>query len=101
MARVDTLPGGPQPPILIYDRIAANKRETWLMMIVFVVLIGGLATVFEYAFGMPLIATPFILAGLAAYAAVSYYPSAAVALGVSGAREVTRNDEPELYRIVE
>jgi heat shock protein HtpX len=41
------------------------------------------------------------LGALAIYALVSYYASASVALGVSGARAVTRNDEPELHRIVE
>jgi heat shock protein HtpX len=40
-------------PILVYDRIGANKRETWLLMILFVAVIGALAAVFTYALGAP------------------------------------------------
>ena len=41
-------------PVLVYDRIAQNKRQTWLMMILFVILLGGFATVVGLAIGMPI-----------------------------------------------
>jgi heat shock protein HtpX len=51
--------------------------------------------------GVDLVFAPFAFLGLAIYALFSYYASASVALAVSSAHEVTKEDEPELYRIVE
>jgi heat shock protein HtpX len=101
MAGAQSLQGGIEEPVLIYDRISANKRETWLMMFLFVVLLGGLATVFGYVMGLQLIFTPIVFAALALYALFSYYASSSIALGVSGAHQVTKEQEPELVRIVE
>jgi len=101
MARVEPLPGSINEPVLIYDRIAANKRETWLLMLLFIGLLGGFVTALGYAIGMPLYVSPFVFGGLGVYALFSYYASSSVALSVSGARGVTLQDEPELYRIVE
>src|SRR5574338_263453 len=88
-------------PGLIYDRIAKNKRQTWLMMLVFVALLGGFATLVGLAIGLPLWGIIIIFAGLAAYALFSYYVSASVALAVSQAHPVSKEDAPELYNIVE
>ena len=101
MAGGGPLPGSIDEPVLIYDRIAANKRETWLLMLLFIGLLGGSVTALGYAIGMPLYVSPFVFGGLGAYALFSYYASSSVALSVSGARGVTLGDEPELYRIVE
>jgi len=101
MANAQTLPGDVEQPVLIYDRISANKRETWLMMFLFVVVLGAAVVAIGYATGIELIFAPFAFAGLAVYALFSYYASSSVALGVSGARQVTKEEEPELYRIVE
>lgn len=92
---------GIHEPVLIYDRIGKNKRQTWLMMLLFVGLLGAFVTVVGIALGMPLWGIAFIFAGLAAYATFSYYVSASVALAVSQAREVTKEEEPELYNVVE
>jgi heat shock protein HtpX len=101
MAGEVPLPHGVEEPVLIYDRISANKRETWLLMFFFVLIVGAMVTVIAYALGAPLIVTPFAFAGLALYALFSYFASASVALTVSGARQVGVTEEPELYRIVE
>jgi heat shock protein HtpX len=101
VANADTRPGGIQEPVLIYDRISANKRETWLLMFLFVVLLGAMVTAIGYAAGVPLLVTPFVFAGLAIYALFSYFASSSVALTVSGARQANVTEEPELYRIVE
>ncbi len=93
--------GGIEAPVLIYDRIAANKRQTWLMMLIFIALAGGFATLIALVLGLPWQAAPFIIAILAAYALFSYYASAGIALAVSSAHEVTKEQEPEYYRIVE
>ena len=88
-------------PVLIYDRIGANKRQTWLMMLIFVGLAGSFATAIAMALGLPWQTAPFVIAILAAYALFSYYASASIALAVSSAHPVTKEEEPALYRIVE
>ncbi len=88
-------------PVLVYDRVDSNRRRTWLLMAAFVVLVGAFVAVIMLAIGAPLVVTPVVFAALLAYALFSYYASSAVALGISGAREVTKDDEPELYRTLE
>jgi heat shock protein HtpX len=101
MAGAGPLPQSVDEPVLIYDRISANKRETWLLMLLFIIIVGAMATVIILALGGSPIITPFVFAGLALYAMFSYFASASVALSVSGARQVGVTEEPELYRIVE
>jgi heat shock protein HtpX len=101
MAAVSPTPATPGEPVLIYDRIGTNKRQTWLMMFLFVLLIGALTTAVAYWMGAPWVLMPFIYGVLIIWAGISYYASASVALSVSGARQVTKEEEPELYRIVE
>lgn len=99
---------GPNPttgsvgePVLIYDRIAANRRQTWLLMLLFVLILGAFATVIIYALGAPLAIAPVVLVALAVYALFSYFASSSVTLAVSGARQIEKSDAPELYRVVE
>lgn len=101
MATTGNLHGDTGEPVLVYDRIATNKRQTWIMMLVFVVVLGAFATLIGLVIGLPWQAAPFVFAALGAYAAISYYASAGVALAVSGAHEVTKEEEPDLYRVVE
>jgi heat shock protein HtpX len=101
MAGAGPLPNSIDEPVLIYDRISANKRETWLLMLAFVLILGAMVTVIGYAAGVPLTITPFVFGALALYALFSYFASSSVALTVSQARPVGVTDEPELYRIVE
>jgi heat shock protein HtpX len=101
MADTGNLHGDISEPVLVYDRIATNKRQTWIMMLVFVVALGAFATLIGLVIGLPWQAAPLVFAALGAYAAISYYASAGVALAVSAAHEVTKEEEPDLYRVVE
>jgi heat shock protein HtpX len=101
MAGIVPNPGDISEPTLIYDRIGTNKRQTWLMLLVFVIVAGGFATIIALAVGLPIAAAPFVIGALAIYAVFSYYASSSVALAVSAAHPVTKEEEPELYRVVE
>src|SRR5581483_7563515 len=101
MAGAAETPGHLDEPVLIYDRIGKNKRQTWLLMLLFVGLLGGFLTLIGYIIGVPLYVAPVFFVALGAYALFSYYASASVALAVSAAHPVTREEEPELYRVVE
>lgn len=87
--------------MLIHDRIAVNKRETWLLMVLFVGLVGGLATLLVYAFGGGISVLGAVGIALIAYAIVSYFASTSIVLSVSGAHEVTKDEEWEFVRRVE
>ncbi|HXF52322.1 MAG TPA: M48 family metallopeptidase [Dehalococcoidia bacterium] len=90
-----------EQPVLIYDRIAYNRRMTWLLMLAFVLAGGAFATLIGLAFGLPIEYAPIVFVPFALFALLSYYSSSSVALAVSGAREVSPAEEPELHRIVE
>lgn len=87
-----TAPAPAPGSILVYDRIGANKRTTWLLMAVFMVVAGGLATLIVLATGAPIGFLGFVGIFLIAYALISYYASTAVVLSISGAHEVTKED---------
>ena len=70
-------------------------------MAVFVVVTGAFAAIVALALGAPLVVTPFVLAALLAYTSFSYFAASSVALGISGAHEVTREKETELHQVVE
>src|SRR4030042_5932223 len=90
-----------QQPVLVYDRIDQNRRNTFFLMFLFVVLVAGFATAIGIVVGLPpqyaaIVAVPVLL-----FALFSYYASMRVTLAISGARPITKEDEPQLYRTVE
>lgn len=87
--------------VLIYDRIVANKRTTWVMMIAFVVILIALAGVMVMALGGGIGILGVVGIGLILYAVVSYWISTSVVLSISGAHEVTKEEEWEFVRRVE
>ena len=84
----------------MYQHIAQNKRRTWLLLACFVALVAALDYVMARAFGQQSLTIPIMIFGFG-YAALSYYFSANIALATSGARAVTKQQAPEVYRIVE
>jgi heat shock protein HtpX len=84
----------------MYSIIAANKRKTILLMMVFVALVGAISYGFSLYFGDDSIVV-YALTFSIIYAAVSYFASARIALSMSGAKPIAKKDAPELYRAVE
>ena len=86
----------------MYSAIAANKRKTLYIMLIFILAIGGLAYLIERAYGH---GSPSILYGAligsSVYALFTYFAGARMALAVNGAREIKKSDNPRLWRIVE
>ena len=87
----------------MYRAIAANKRNTWFIMVFFLVIIAALAFVADAYFsgGGPGIVFWGVLIGAIVYVIIQYYASGSQALAMAGAKPITKADNPRLYRIVE
>ena len=84
----------------MYSAIAANKRNTILIIAIFLVIIGGFGALAAWLLNSWTIAiVVFVIA--AAYAVFQYFFASAQALTISGARPIEKADNPRLYRIVE
>jgi heat shock protein HtpX len=87
--------------ILVYDRIAANRRETWLLFVLFALVIGGLAVAIVLGFQLPIGTLGVLGVLMIVYGLFSYFGSTRVVLSISGAHEVTKEEEWEYVRRVE
>jgi len=84
----------------MYSEIAANKRKTWLIIALFVAIIGVLGWIVSNIYGDPsFLYLAFIVGGV--YALIQYFLAAKLATAMNGAHEVTKKQEPRLYRTVE
>lgn len=84
----------------MYNAIAANKRNTILIMVVFVALISVLGFVVSYFFGNTSI-TLWVMAGALIYALIQYFAAGKLAVAMTGAQQIEKADSPRLYRTVE
>ncbi|HZP25697.1 MAG TPA: M48 family metallopeptidase [Dehalococcoidia bacterium] len=102
-----------EQPVLIYDRIDKNRRNTILLFLAFAIVIavlfGAVGAIFGLYGGLeakqlgPLVGSVAAI-GLVtalAFSWVSYYASSSVVLGISEAHEVTKEQEPVLWGVVE
>jgi heat shock protein HtpX len=88
----------------VYRAIARNKRNTVLILLFFVVLIGGLGLLAQYAYGRPgdYSIAVFVVLGAVLYAVFQYFVADRQAIAMSGAvGPIQKTDNPRLYRIVE
>jgi heat shock protein HtpX len=87
--------------VLVYDRIAANRRMTWVLMVAFVAILTGLVAAIVLAAGLPIGFVGVVGIALIVYALFSYFAASRVVLSFSGAHEVTKEQEWEYVRRVE
>lgn len=85
----------------MYSEIARNKRKTFYIMFAFIVIVAGLGWIASLYFVGSSTLMPYILAGSLIYVAISYFTGAKTALAVNGAKEISKQDNPRLWRIVE
>jgi heat shock protein HtpX len=90
-----------QEQVLIYDRIAANRRRTFLLMTLFFIVVAGAATAVGIVAGLPPGLSPIVIVFVLLFVAFSYFGSDSVALNVAGAHPVGETEERDLYRLVE
>lgn len=84
----------------MYKQIAANKRNTILIMTGFILFIAAIGALFGYFLDdWWVTAWVFIVALI--YAAVQYFASASLAVAMTGAKEIKKKDNPRLWNTVE
>src|SRR5688572_29623417 len=84
----------------MYSAIAANKRKTFIIMGLFLVILGTMGWIASNVWGEPtFLYLALVIGGV--YALIQYFAAAKIALAMNGAKEVTKREAPRLYRIVE
>ena len=84
----------------MYSEISSNKRKTWVIMFLFLVLLGGLGWIASNLYSSPSFLYLALVVG-GVYALLQYFAAAKLALAMNGAHEITKKDNPRLYRTVE
>lgn len=84
----------------MYNAVAANKRNTVIIMAVFVGLIGAIGWVVSSYYSNPSLVY-WIIGVAAVYALIQYFAASKLAVAMNGAKEIEKSDNPRLYRMVE
>ena len=87
---------------MLFDQIASNKRRTWFLLVAFFALLALIGAAVGYLwldspFGGMAIA--FIIGGI--YAVSMIFQSTEIVMSMNGAREVSEQEAPELYHVVQ
>ena len=86
--------------MIVYQHIASNKIKTALLIGAFLILIIALGFVFSESYNQPEIL--YFAAGFSIiYSLISYYFSSNITLAISRAREVAKQESPDLHNLVE
>jgi heat shock protein HtpX len=85
----------------VYSAIARNKRNTWFIMIAFVLIIGGLGLLAGWLASNNWWITAFVVIGAVGYATLQYFIADREALALAGAVEIQKADNPRLWNMVE
>lgn len=86
----------------IYSQIISNKRKTWLFIFLFILFITLMGAVFGLSMNEGLVGPMGIFGMIAILAGVfGYFFSGNMVMAISSAREIKKQDSPELFRVVE
>ena len=87
---------------MLFDQIASNKRRTWILLIAFFILLALIGAAVGYLWlGSSLggVILALIIGGIYAFSMI--FQSTEVVMRMNGAREVTEEQAPQLYHIVQ
>ncbi|MFS9088636.1 zinc metalloprotease HtpX [Streptococcus infantis] len=87
---------------MLYKQIASNKRKTWILLIVFFLLLAIVGYAVGFLFmnsGIWGVTVAMIIGFI--YALTMIFQSTEIVMSMNGAREVDMNEEPVLYHVVE
>ncbi|WP_217587223.1 zinc metalloprotease HtpX [Lentibacillus saliphilus] len=87
---------------MLYKQILQNKRKTILLVLLFTVLVLVIGWAVGYLFGNdPYTGLIITVVILAFYVPITYMSASSQVLGMAGAKEIQKKDNPELFNIVE
>ena len=87
---------------MLYDQIASNKRRTWILLLVFFLLLSLVGYAVGYLFmrsGLGGLVIALIIGFI--YALSMIFQSTEIVMSMNGAREVNEQTAPTLYHVVE
>lgn len=84
----------------LYTQQSKNVSKTWLLMSVFFVIIIGIGFFFSQYYGNPNILYFFVIFSIVMNI-TSYWYSDKIALSINHAKQIKREENPELWNIVE
>ena len=84
----------------MYSAISRNKRNTILIMMVFVIIIGIIGLFVGVYFDSYSLAITISICAII-YALIQYFAASKLAMNMTGARQIEKKDAPELWRVVE
>ena len=86
----------------MYNAIASNKRKTWVLVTLFSILTMAIVVLFGMQAGLDVYSSLAVGFGISVvYSLFSFYRADKVALFTHGAKEITKEQAPEVWRIVE
>lgn len=87
----------------IYNHIDKNKKETALIIILFIAIVSFIGyffgEVFDPGYGLSYVGVALIFSGISSF--ISYYNSDKIVLAISGAKKVEYNDNKYLHDLVD
>ncbi len=84
----------------MYSSISQNKRNTVLIMIVFIAIISALGWATSIMYNDYSIFWVVLTVSIV-YAIIQYFAAGRLAMAMTGAKEIKKPDAPELWRVVE
>ena len=84
----------------MYSAIARNKRNTVLIIVLFIVIIGVIGYLAGLYFNSVSIMVTVLVVAIG-YAWIQYFVASKLAISIAGGQEIQKADNPRLYRIVE
>ncbi|MFA5853460.1 MAG: M48 family metallopeptidase [Patescibacteria group bacterium] len=85
----------------MYSQITSNKRKSVLLISLFMVLVLGLGWLIDSYYGADGSLLVVVLIYAVVTALVAYFAGDKMALMASGAKEIKKEDAPELWRVIE
>ena len=85
----------------LYTHKSANIQRTWALMTAFVALLAGVGWLLSYTIEGGAFLFPIAIAFAVFTSVGSYWFSDKLVIAMSRARPLTKEDDPELYRLVE
>lgn len=88
-----------------WDHVSSNILKTWVIMALFSFFVVGVVYIFARGWGydstgaLGLVGFALIFTGIMNF--ISYYFSDSIVLSISGAKQIQKQDNPQLFRLVE